>query len=150
MCISICAFQCLFYPPGWDYDRLLNGPSDDLLSLTDEQDKTLMSVLREAGLFEGLLAKIRQQDTEKRAAEEATKPQEEQLAEREPTAPYISPLKVLFRWREPEEWSDWGCVVFRAGQYGDEHEEQWAEFRQALGFDLRAGFCRVSRVPSQV
>ncbi|KGO64470.1 ABC transporter, integral membrane type 1 [Penicillium expansum] len=74
-----------FYPPGWDYDHLLNGPPDDLLK---------------------------------------------QLAEREPRAPYISPLKVLFRWREPEEWSGWGYVVFRAGQYGGEHEEQWAEFRQ--------------------
>lgn len=63
-----------FYPPGWDYDHLLNGPPDDLLSLTDEQHKALMSGLREAGLFEGLLAKTRQQDAEKRAAEEAAKP----------------------------------------------------------------------------
>ena len=37
---------------------------------------------------------------------------------------------MLFRWREPEEWSGWGYVVFREGQYGGEHEEQWAEFRQ--------------------
>ncbi|KGO77962.1 hypothetical protein PITC_024900 [Penicillium italicum] len=90
-----------FYPPGWDYDRLLNGPPDDLLSLTDEQHKTLMSDIREAGLFEGLPAKIRQQDAQNRAAEEAAKSQEE-----------------IARQARAQ------------GAYGGEHEEQWAEFRQ--------------------
>ncbi|KAL4899589.1 hypothetical protein BDW74DRAFT_183545 [Aspergillus multicolor] len=89
-----------------------------------------MNGLREAGLFDALLAKKRQEDAERRAAKEAAKSEEQRFAGREPPAPYISTLKVLFRWCEPKKWSDWGFVVFRAGQYGDEHEERWNEFRR--------------------
>src|SRR5690349_9572700 len=121
-----------FYPPGWDYERVMNCCDEDFASLTEEQHLTLLNGLKEAGLYQAFADKIQQRFKEsleaQRLAEEATKTEEQKLADREIRAPYINTLKNVFKF-EPE-WSEWGFVVFRTTAYGPEHEAKWAEFRR--------------------
>lgn len=116
-----------FYAPGWDYNRLLNATSADWMTVTDEQHSTMMTGLKEAGLFDGLIAEFERRDREKEDAIEAAKPEEQRLAERELKAPYIDTLNRVFRF--DTDWSEWGFVAFRAGLYGAQHEARWEEFR---------------------
>ncbi|GFG16356.1 hypothetical protein IFM61606_07410 [Aspergillus udagawae] len=121
-----------FYPPGWDYERVMNCRDEDFASLTEEQHLTLLNGLKEAGLYLAFADKIHQRFKEsleaQRLVEEATKTEEQKLADREIRAPYINTLKNVFKF-EPE-WSEWGFVVFRTTAYGPEHEAKWAEFRR--------------------
>ncbi|RHZ70742.1 hypothetical protein CDV55_108157 [Aspergillus turcosus] len=121
-----------FYPPGWDYERVMNGSNEDFATLTEEQHTTLLNGLKEAGLYQAFEDKIHKEVMESQAAarlaEEATKTEEQKFADREIWAPYIDTLKNVFKF-EPE-WSEWGFVIFRATAYGPEGDAQWAEFRR--------------------
>ncbi|KAJ5143453.1 ABC transporter integral membrane type 1 [Penicillium bovifimosum] len=39
-----------FYPPGWDYDRVLSASDDYMMGLTAEQHTTFFGGLREDGM----------------------------------------------------------------------------------------------------
>jgi hypothetical protein len=80
-----------------------------------------------------------------RLAEEATKTEEQKLADREIWAPDIDTLKNVFKF-EPE-WSEWGFVIFRATAY---RHEAVGRVSSALGPDHRGGACGSARVSSQV
>lgn len=127
-----------FYAPGWDCNRLLNATSADWMSLTDEQHSTMMTGLKEAGLFERLVAEFERRDKEKEDAIGAAKAEEQRLAERELKAPYIDSLTRVFRF--DTDWSEWGFVVFRAGLYGPQHEARWEEFRARWDLILQQEF----------
>lgn len=116
-----------FYPPGWDYDRVLNATDEEIMSLTDEQHTRLFDGLREAGLFGYVMEVAERRDQEARAAAEAQKPEDEKLAEREILSPYLDSLKNVFKFSD--EWSEWGFVIFRTCSYGPAHEAQWVKFR---------------------
>ncbi|KAJ5191604.1 uncharacterized protein N7498_010589 [Penicillium cinerascens] len=109
-----------FYPPGWDYNRVLNASDDEIMGLTDEQHTTMFNGLSEAGLFDyvmerlGLLRMPKNQKDEK-------------LAQREGFSPYLDSLKNGFKFSD--QWSAWGFVIFRTCYYGPTHEALWAEFR---------------------
>lgn len=122
-----CCTEMSFYAPGWDYNRLLNATSADWMTLTDEQHSTMMTGLKEAGLFDGLMGELEKRDKAEQDAIEAAKPEEQRLAERELRAPYIDTLKLVFKF--DSAWSEWGFVVFRAGLYGPQHKARWEEFR---------------------
>jgi hypothetical protein len=79
-----------FYPPGWDYNRVLNPADDDMMSLTDEQHTILFNGLREAGLFDYVMEIAERCDQEARAAADAQKPEDEKLAEREIFRPTLT------------------------------------------------------------
>ncbi|KAL4881634.1 hypothetical protein BJY04DRAFT_188517 [Aspergillus karnatakaensis] len=117
-----------FYPPGWDYDRAYNITNEDFISLTDEQHATLFAGLKEAGLFDKIVAAWARKDQEQEAEAEALKSEDQKLAEREARAPYIDTLKNLFKF--DKDWSEWGFVVFRAGGYGGQHDQRWTAFRR--------------------
>ncbi|KAF7169292.1 hypothetical protein CNMCM5623_002088 [Aspergillus felis] len=121
-----------FYPPGWDYERVMDCRDGDFETLTEEQRITLINGLKEAGLYQAyedrVIERVMDSMEAERLAEEATKTEEQKLADREIYAPYIDTLKNVFKF-EPE-WSEWGFVVFRATAYGPEHEAKWAEFRR--------------------
>ncbi|KAL5332422.1 hypothetical protein BJX70DRAFT_134297 [Aspergillus crustosus] len=117
-----------FYPPGWDYDRVFNLSNEDFASLTPEQHATLFDGLKEAGLFDEIVAEHARKDQEREAAAEAAKPEEQKLAEREIRAPYISTLKLVFKFAQA--WSEWGFVLYRVSGYGGQHESRWNEFRR--------------------
>lgn len=119
-----------FYPPGWDYNRLMTGPADDLLTLSDEQHTALMDGLREAGLFDGFMVELQRRDQEAEAAVEESKTEEEKLSEREFWAPYIDTLKNVFKCSNEEGWTEWGFVIFRTTPYWPQHDAQWAVFRK--------------------
>ncbi|GFF57984.1 hypothetical protein IFM62136_03631 [Aspergillus lentulus] len=121
-----------FYPPGWDYERVMNCAYEDFGTLTEEQHTTMLNGLKEAGLYQAfedkIQAKVMESQAAARVAEEATKTEEQKLADRESWAPYIDILKNVFKF-EPE-WSEWGFVVFRATAYGTEDNAKWSEFRR--------------------
>jgi hypothetical protein len=121
-----------FYPPGWDYERVMNGSNEDFATLTEEQHTTMLNGLKEAGLYQAFEDKIHKEVMEpveaQRLAEEATKTEEQKFADREIWAPYIDTLKNVFKF-DPE-WSEWGFVVFRTTGYGPEGDARWAEFRR--------------------
>lgn len=121
-----------FYPPGWDYERVINCAYEDFGTLTEEQHTTMLNGLKEAGLYQAfedkIQAKVMESQAAARLAEEATKTEEQKLADRESWAPYIDTLKNVFKF-EPE-WSEWGFVVFRATAYGTEDNAKWSEFRR--------------------
>lgn len=116
-----------FYPPGWDYNRVLNASDDEIMGLTDEQHTTMFSGLREAGLFDHVMEVAERRDQEARAAADAQKPEDEKLAQREIFSPYLDSLKNVFKFSD--QWSAWGFVIFRTCYYGPTHEALWAEFR---------------------
>jgi hypothetical protein len=121
-----------FYPPGWDYERVMTGTNEDFATLTEEQKNTLYNGLREAGLYQAwedkIMKQVREDMEAERLAEEATKTEKQKFADREIEAPYIDTLKLVFKF-EPE-WLEWGFVIFRATAYGPEGDAQWAEFRR--------------------
>ncbi|KAL4864015.1 hypothetical protein BDV12DRAFT_20107 [Aspergillus spectabilis] len=117
-----------FYPPGWDYNRVWNLTTEDFTSLTHAQHATLFTGLKEAGLFDDLVAEWKRRDLERVAVLEASKSEEERLAEREIRAPYIDTLNQVFKFQE--EWSEWGFVVFRVSGYGEAHDDRWEKFRR--------------------
>ena len=119
-----------FYPPGWDYERVMNFRNEDFATLTEEQHTTLLNGLKEAGLYQAfedkVIQRVQKNVEAKLLAEEATKSKEQKLADREICAPYIGTLKNVFKFKP--DWSEWGFVVFRATPYGPEADAQWAEF----------------------
>ncbi|KAI5305675.1 hypothetical protein KEM56_003679 [Ascosphaera pollenicola] len=116
-----------FYPPGWDYDRVLNASStSEFFSMTDEQHATLFAGLKEAGLYDGVIEVWRRRQEERKAAAEANQPEEERLRSRELSAPYLDNLNYVFRFTE---WSEWGFVIYRACCYAPTQENRWAQFR---------------------
>jgi hypothetical protein len=121
-----------FYPPGWDYERVMTGTNEDFATLTEEQKMTLYNGLREAGLYQAwedkTMKQVREDMEAERLVEEATQTEEQKFADREIEAPYIDTLKLVFKF-EPE-WLEWGFVIFRATAYGPEGDAQWAEFRR--------------------
>ncbi|KKK25248.1 hypothetical protein ARAM_003185 [Aspergillus rambellii] len=138
-----------FYPPGWDYERVMKCGDEDFNTLTEEQHTTLLNGLKEAGLYQAFADKIHQQVQKEleaeRRAEEATKAEQQKLADREIWAPYIHDLDLVFKF-ESNTWSEWGFVVFRTTPYGEEHDARWAEFRRRWDrilqqeFDQHRGF----------
>ncbi|RHZ66746.1 uncharacterized protein CDV56_108386 [Aspergillus thermomutatus] len=122
-----------FYPPGWDYERVMNCAAEDFETLTEEQHTTLLNGLKEAGLYQAFADKVHKGVREaleaQRLAEEATKTDEQKLADREIWAPYIDTLKNVFKFHQGG-WSEWGFVIFRATPYGPEHDARWAEYRR--------------------
>ena len=120
-----------FYPPGWNYDRLLNASGDDLMTLSDSQRTTLFDGLKAAHGEDGFRAIMQEMSRRYRARVEAAKSEETKQQERELRAPFIQTLNSVFRSPAIEDWGTWGFVVFRTTPYaGDEHETRWAEFRE--------------------
>ncbi|KAI5301583.1 hypothetical protein KEM56_001577 [Ascosphaera pollenicola] len=116
-----------FYPPEWDYDRVLNTSADDFMALTDEQRFTLLDGLKEAGLYDGVMEAWRRVREEKDAAAEAAKTEEDRMRGSEMWAPYLDNLNYVFRFTD--EWSEWGFVIYRACCYDPAQEDRWAQFR---------------------
>jgi hypothetical protein len=41
-----------FYPPSWDYERVMDCRDEDFDTLTEEQHTTLLNGLKEGGLYQ--------------------------------------------------------------------------------------------------
>jgi hypothetical protein len=41
-----------FYPPSWDYERVMNCRDEDFDTLTEEQHTPLLNGLKEGGLYQ--------------------------------------------------------------------------------------------------
>lgn len=107
-----------FYPAGWDYDRLLNCSREELAELSDQERLTMLNGLKEAGLYEQLIEIANQRNERaQKARQNGSWP------------PYVGNLTNVFKSSDPDDWTQWGYVIFRTCCYQPEEQERWLRFR---------------------
>lgn len=63
--VKITIKQNTFLPPGWDYDRVMNGTIEGFTTLTEDQQMALFNGRKEAGLCQAVKDKNHARSSEK-------------------------------------------------------------------------------------
>ncbi|KAI2792037.1 hypothetical protein POX_b02070 [Penicillium oxalicum] len=119
-----------YYPPGWTYERLLDASGAEIQALPDSQRTALIDGLKETHGEDGFHSILQEMSRRYRARVEATESAEVKQQRRELVAPFYKALAAVYRSPVPEEWGEWGFVVFRTTPYGGTHDLEWNELQK--------------------
>ena len=118
----------IYFPPGWNKERLLNASSDELLELSNSERIAMYDSLK-ASLgsegFQSLLREMSNRYKARLAAENPSSPNPEDDLSPEIRAPFLATLKRIYP-GDSEDWGEWGFAVFRT-TFGE--DEKWAALR---------------------